>query len=95
MVPMGLGAPGRLLSAFSGQTGEPYDTIRTTGVYAATGERDPKISGIAAPVFGRSGELIGALAIVGPRSRFDSDFVARMTKVVRDVAGIATAALRD
>lgn len=93
-LPMGIGAPGRLLSAFAGEPGELYDLIRAAGVYAATGERDPEIAGIAAPVFGRSGVLVGTLAIAGPRSRFDSASIARMTRVVCDLAAIATTTLR-
>jgi DNA-binding IclR family transcriptional regulator len=92
---MGVGAPGRLLSAFTGEPGELYDSIRATGVYVATGKRDPEIAGIAAPMFGRSGVLVGALAITGPRSRFDSGSIARMTRVVCDLAAIATTTLRD
>lgn len=93
MLPMNAGTPGRVLSAFAGQKGEPFETIRRTGLYAAVGERDPDIAGIAAPVFGTGAGLIGALALVGPSARFGADFMQRMTGRVQAMAACATQSL--
>ncbi len=93
LLPMNAGTPGLVLLAFSGQKGEPFETIRRTGVYAASGERDPNIAGIAAPVFGANACLIGALAVVGPSSRFEMSFVQHMTGRVQAMAAQATQAL--
>ncbi|WP_416360183.1 IclR family transcriptional regulator domain-containing protein [Burkholderia gladioli] len=35
------------------------------------GERDPETASVSAPVFGPSGELVGALTMSGPKGRFD------------------------
>lgn len=63
------GAGGRVLLAFSGQPGSPYDGIRQSFVYISCGERDPETAGISAPVFGAGQSLLGALGIVGPINR--------------------------
>ena len=63
------GAGGRVLLAFSGEPGSPYDGIRQSYVYLSIGERDPETAGISAPVFGPGQSLLGALGIVGPVTR--------------------------
>lgn len=63
------GAGGRVLLAFSGEPGEPYDEVRRRYVYMSIGERDPETAGLSAPVFDARGQLVGALGIVGPVSR--------------------------
>jgi DNA-binding IclR family transcriptional regulator len=65
------GAAGRVLAAFIGWRGEPYDSIRRTGAWSTAGERDPDLSSIAAAVFGPERQLVGALTIGGPRRRID------------------------
>jgi len=64
-----LGAGGRVLLAFSGQKGVPYDDIRREFTYISVGERDPETSGVSAPVFVVQQILLGALGIVGPVTR--------------------------
>jgi len=71
------GAGGRVLLAFSGQTGEPYDTVRRCYYYMSSGERDPETAGISVPVFGEDRKLIGALGIVGPVNRVDIHYMKR------------------
>ena len=63
------GAGGRVLLAFSGAPGAPYEEIRRNFFYMACGERDPETSGISVPVFGVHQSLLGALGIVGPTNR--------------------------
>jgi len=70
--PLDRGAGGRVLLAFSGEEGEPYDAIGKTFCYASFGERDAETSGISAPVFGAQQRLVGALGIVGPTSRMSA-----------------------
>jgi len=72
------GAGGRVLLAFSGQAGEPYDTVRRCYYYMSSGERDPETAGISAPVFGDDQKLIGALGIVGPVSRVDIPYMKKV-----------------
>ncbi|PLZ03539.1 IclR family transcriptional regulator [Burkholderia sp. WAC0059] len=67
--PLERGAGGRVLLAFSGAPGEPYESIRRHYVYLSVGERDPETAGISAPVFGPRQQIVGALGLVAPVSR--------------------------
>ena len=40
-LPLELGAPGRVILAFSGEAGEPYEAIRQRGYHLSLGEREP------------------------------------------------------
>jgi DNA-binding IclR family transcriptional regulator len=71
-VPLPDGAPGRVLAAFAGWPGEPYETIRRTGAWLSVGERDPDLASLAAPVFGPGRHLVGVLSVGGPRRRLDA-----------------------
>lgn len=68
-LPLILGSPGRVLLAFSGEPGEPYESVRRAGYMLSLGERDPEVSSIAAPVYGINWTLAGAVSISGPLSR--------------------------
>lgn len=70
MLPVNRGASGRVLLAFSGESGEPYDNIRRCGHYTTKGERDPQVASVAVPVFGANRRLIGCVAVSGPVDRF-------------------------
>ena len=72
------GAGGRIILAFSGETGDLYDLIRRDCTYVSCGERDPDIAGISAPVFGVNQSLLGALGIVGPINRLDREALAQL-----------------
>jgi DNA-binding IclR family transcriptional regulator len=85
-----IGSGGRVLDAFSGRAGEPYETICRDLVYVSNGERDKDTAGIAAPVFGHENALVGALTLAGPQSRFDDAFVSRAIESVRRMAALAT-----
>src|SRR3546814_1796216 len=50
-LPLDLGGPGRVILAFSGEAGEPYESIRRAGYMISLGERDPEVSSISAPVY--------------------------------------------
>lgn len=83
------GAGGRVLLAFSGESGAPYDEIRQTFFYISCGERDPETSGISAPVFGVEQRLMGALGIVGPISRLGREeleaFCPRLLQIAASI----------
>ncbi|KAI3590795.1 Transcriptional regulator, IclR family [Cupriavidus sp. U2] len=70
------GAPGRVLRAFAGESGEPYETIRRDGYFISMGEREPEVSSLAVPVFGIHWTLAGALCISGPISRLTREKLA-------------------
>lgn len=90
VLPLLAGSGGRVLAAFSGAEGEPYETIRRTYHYVSLGDRDPETAGISAPVFGPGRALIGALTLAGPRSRVDASFLARMARPLLEASARAT-----
>ena len=71
VLPLRAGSGGRVLAAFSGAEGEPYETIRRTYHFVSIGDRDPETAGVSAPVFGPGRALIGVLTLAGPRPRVD------------------------
>jgi DNA-binding IclR family transcriptional regulator len=90
VLPLGAGSGGRVLSAFSGEAGEPYETIRRTFHFISIGDRDIETAGVSAPVFGPGGPLLGALTLAGPRSRIDRAFLQGMVKSLLQAAARAT-----
>ena len=69
LLPLGRGAAGRVLLAFSGAKGAVYAAIRRDGVAVLAGDRDADIAGVAAPVFDAPGHLAGALSLSMPVQR--------------------------
>ncbi|MBU8544700.1 MULTISPECIES: IclR family transcriptional regulator [Roseomonadaceae] len=69
LIPLPAGAGGRVLTA-----ADP----RGLGVVATYGERNPDTAAIAAPVFGPSGVLAGALSLSGPKSRIQAQSEAHL-----------------
>lgn len=68
-LPLNKGAPGRVILAFSGAQGEPYESIRQCGYHLSMGEREAEVSSVAAPVFALNWKLLGSMCISGPSSR--------------------------
>jgi DNA-binding IclR family transcriptional regulator len=95
VLPLEAGSGGRVLAAFSGTEGAPYDAIRRDFFYISTGERDAETSGISAPVFGPGRILVGALTLAGPRSRVNASFLHRMKRPVLEAAARATRAFGE
>jgi len=93
VLPLERGSGGRILLAFSGTKGEPYETIRTEYCYASVGERDSETAGVSVPFFGTRQTLLGALTLAGPRSRIDETFIANARVLLLRVAARATHAL--
>lgn len=83
LLPRDRGAGGRVLRAFAGARGDLYETIRREGVAALVGDRIPDIAGISAPVFGAAGELVGAVTLTCPSSRFDTSFRIQVLEAAR------------
>lgn len=69
-LPVNMGGTGRILLAFSGARGAPYDEIRIDGYYVSLGERDPDLFSVAMPVFNARGALAGAFSVSGLLSRY-------------------------
>ncbi len=92
-LPLDLGSPGRVILAFSGQEGEPYESIRRAGYMMSLGERDPEVSSIAAPIYGMNWNLLGAICISGPLSRLTEEILHRHKETVLAAASRLSRAL--
>jgi DNA-binding IclR family transcriptional regulator len=86
ILPLDSGAAGRVLLAYAGEPGEPYESIRRAGYHMTFGERDPAVASLAAAVFGHNHVLAGAVAVTGPLERFTP---AAATRHVRSVSKAA------
>ncbi|MCK2241629.1 MULTISPECIES: IclR family transcriptional regulator [unclassified Crossiella] len=62
-----------------------------TGWSVSHGEREEGVSGVAAPVFGRDGQVLAALALGGPTARFTETAVAGFGALLVDSARKLTA----
>ncbi len=85
-LPLDLGAPGRVILAFSGEPGEPYESIRQCGYHLSLGEREPEVSSVAAPVFGLHWRLLGSVCISGPTSRLDKTRLLELAQTIMQAA---------
>jgi DNA-binding IclR family transcriptional regulator len=95
-LPLRSGAAGRVLLAWAGEPGEPYEMIRRTGHYVSMGERDPEVAAVALPVIDAGGQVRGALAVSALVSRFDAAAQARALEALhRSEARLAGQLPRD
>mgnify|MGYP000060588156 CR=1 FL=1 len=92
-LPLSLGAPGRVILAFSGETGEVYETIRRQGFHVSMGEREAQVSSVAAPVFGLNWRLLGSMCISGPSARLNQRQLQAHAQTVMDAANRLSYAL--
>lgn len=61
--------------------------IRDRGYATSGGERQHDAGSVAAPIFGVSGAVLGAVSVCGPRYRVTGDFVVRIAPKVAAAAG--------
>jgi len=61
------------------------ETART-GVAVSLGERQDGAGSVAAPLFGPHGEVVGAISVCGPATRFDADVTRRFGPLALDAA---------
>lgn len=85
LLPLSLGATGLILNAHSNGWNDAAPRYLVT-----FGEREPDIAAVAAPVFGPSNKLLGALTISGPLSRFTKGAVSKMVHLILDAAAALT-----
>ena len=93
VLPLDRGSGGRILLAFAGAKGEPYETTRKEHYYASLGERDPETAGVSAPIFGSGQLLLGSLTLAGPCSRMNEAFIDNARVPLLRIAARATGAL--
>lgn len=87
------GAAGRVLLAYSGAVGSTHEALRRAGYALSRGERDPACCGLAAPVFGPTGEIAGAISLSGPADRFTATAIAKMLKLLLNACAQVTRSL--
>nr|WP_315239415.1 IclR family transcriptional regulator [uncultured Albidiferax sp.] len=92
-MPLDRGAPGRVILAFSGEPGEPYESIRRRGYHLSQGEREPEVSSVSAPIFGVQWRLLGSVCISGPTSRLHLARLEELAATVMDAANQLSYAL--
>lgn len=87
------GAGGRVLRAFGGANGAPFDRIRRSMFSLTLGERDEETAAVASPVFGIGRKLEGALSLSGPIHRFSPEAVEKMMPALFMAARALTSGL--
>jgi DNA-binding IclR family transcriptional regulator len=92
-LPLNLGAPGRVILAFSGEAGAVYEDIRRKGFHVSMGEREAQVSSVAAPVFGLNWRLLGSMCISGPTLRLTEALLTKHAQTVMDAANRLSYAL--
>lgn len=85
-VELNKGAAGKILLAYAGEAGAPFEEIRQLGYSVSLAERDSESAGIAAPVFGSGQRIVAALSLGVPLFRFDEATFALCLPLVRDAA---------
>lgn len=92
-LPLDKGSPGRVILAFSGEPGQDYEAIRQRGYQWSSGEREPGVATVSAPVFGIHRRLMGSVCISGPASRLPPDKLEAMAQTVMATANQLSYAL--
>lgn len=77
-----VGAAGKVVRTYS----LPNEDGQRPTLVESYGERDASCAGIAAPVVGPEGHLIGAISLSGPIDRFTADAVKRMSGLLLPAA---------
>lgn len=80
------GAAGHVLSDCLGKAAEEIGVLLKKMPYESYGERDADTAAIAAPVFGMDDELLGAISISGPLSRFSAQRVETHKRALQKCA---------
>jgi len=84
------GAGGRVLADFSGKAGPDMREKLKDLPFVSYGERDNETGSVAAPVFGMDDEMVGAISVSGPLSRFIPERVERVrTSLLRAVSELS------
>lgn len=87
LLPLDRGAGGRVLMAYSGAKGKVYDKVRKDGYILSVNDRVPGLVGVSAPVWKQGNELVGALTLTVPESRYQKRFVEALRKAATVLCG--------
>lgn len=86
MVPLGVGATGKVLSAFSEERDARLSAIWKQFFAVSSGEKELGMVGVSCPVFDHEGRLVGAVSISGPGSRLTTERTELCIDAVLDAA---------
>ena len=70
-----------------------FDEVRKAGVGWSTGSLNPGVSALSAPIFDFHGNIVGAIASLGPVDIFDSSPDGPLAAILREEAGCISTAL--
>ncbi len=85
-LPLGRGAAGRVLLAFTERGDSSLQAIRDAGLVVSRGERDPEVAAVSAPVIDSAGHLRGALSLSTLMSRFDEAAERKLVEAIAPAA---------
>lgn len=85
-LPLDRGAGGHVLAAYTGGDSEVHRQVRADGYRASFGERDPETAAVSVPVFGSAGAFLGALTLVGTRTRITEEAVPALVGLLKEAA---------
>lgn len=81
LLPLELGAPGRVILAALGEPGDLYERIRRQGFHWARAERATGAAAVAVAVRNRQGTVLGAVSTSGPVERLTPAVLRRLAPV--------------
>lgn len=91
ITPLQRGASGHVFLAFDRPHAAKFAGVRRTCLAMTAGEMgEPGLMALAAPIFGPSATVEGALAVVGPEVRLPPPVVARTGRLLRQAAARLT-----
>jgi DNA-binding IclR family transcriptional regulator len=86
LMPLDRGASGHVLEAFGEARPKALEGVRNAGYAVSHGEQFPDAVAVAAPVFTQGSRLLGAIGIIGVKTRFDASTEARCIELVATAA---------
>jgi len=92
-LPLTKGSAGKVILAFEGQAGAVFEQIRRQGYWCTLAEMHPGAASVAAPVFGGSWKVIGALCVAGPADQLSLADLESYAPAVMQAARKASSAL--
>ncbi|MFC4278150.1 IclR family transcriptional regulator [Achromobacter aloeverae] len=92
-LPLTKGSAGKVILAFEGEPGAQFEQIRRQGYWCTLAEMHPGAASVAAPVFGGSWKVIGALCVAGPADRLGLKELEAYAPAVMQAARKASGAL--
>lgn len=81
LLPLGRGAPAKVINRYFGHAGGPLPSDSPL-VFTSFGERNPSCAAVSCPVFGSGNQFVGALSLSGPLERYTDEAIAHMTPLL-------------